>query len=91
MVSDAVISLFGSFLAWLIGLMPDVTLPDWMTTVTDYVAMIVSNALALGNWIPWPMVGLAFVFIWGSFFIALGIRVARIVASFLTAGGGSAA
>lgn len=91
MVTDLILSVLGNVVSFFIGLMPTIEAPDWLTSVIDFVAMVVTNALALGNWIPWPMVGLAFLFVWSSFLIALGIRVARIVASFLTAGGGSAA
>lgn len=91
MVTDAILRALANFLSWVIGLFPTITLPDWVTTVTGFVTGIVTQALQLGNWIPWPMVGLAFVFIWGAFLVAFGVRIARIVASFFTAGGGSAA
>lgn len=91
MVTDAILHALGSFVAWVLGLFPTITLPDWLTTVTDFIASVVTGALQLGNWIPWPLVGLAFVFVWLSFGIAFAIRVGRIVASFFTAGGGSAA
>lgn len=91
MVTDWIIQALAAFVSWVLGLFPVLDMPDWVATVVTFVSSTVTNALALGNWIPWPMVGLAFVFIWAAWLVALGIRVARITASFFTAGGGSAA
>lgn len=91
MVTDSIVKALASFLTFVLGLFPTITMPDWLTTVTTFIGTTVANALALGNWIPWQTVGLAFVFIWLSWAVAFGIRVARIAASFFTAGGGSAA
>lgn len=91
MVTDAILRVLGAFLTWIIGLMGTWELPDWLATVITFVAGIVTQAAALGNWIPWQYVGIALALIWTSFLIAFGIRVVRIVASFFTAGGGSAA
>lgn len=91
MVTDAILRALANFLSWVVGLFPTITLPEWVAIVTGFISGIVTQALQLGNWIPWPMVGLAFVFIWGAFIVALAVRIARIVASFFTAGGGSAA
>lgn len=91
MVTDAILRAIGAFLTWILSSFPTVELPDWVADVTTFVSDTVTNALALGNWIPWPIIGLAFAFTWLAFGVAFGIRIARIVASFFTAGGGSAA
>jgi len=90
-VTDAILRVLGAFATFLIGLMGTWELPDWLSTVVTFVANLVTQAAALGNWIPWQHVGIALALIWASFLIAFGVRVARIVASFFTAGGGSAA
>lgn len=91
MVTDTVLKLLGGFLTWVIGLMGTWELPAWSTTVITFVAGLVTKAAQLGNWIPWQYVGIGLALIWTSFLVAFGVRVARIVASFFTAGGGSAA
>lgn len=91
MITEWVIQVWLTVVTWLLGLLPAITLPSWVTTVTSFVSSTVTQARALGNWIPWGMVGLGFVFVAAAYAVALGIRVGRIVASFFTAGGGSAA
>lgn len=55
------------------------------------VGTVLGYAGGFGNWIPWGQVGPALVVVLGVLVAAGAIKLVRIVASFLTLGGGSAA
>lgn len=90
-----IIEWFMGAAAWVIhpifAIMPDFTVPAWFTGATVAIGSLFSNAASMGVWIP---IALA-VNVAGALFTAMMggaiIKLLRIVASFLTAGGGSAA
>lgn len=73
----------------LLSLMPTVAVPSWLQDSSS-IGWLVQQVNALSNWFP---VGLA-VTVFGAVLTCVGvgfaIKVVRIVASFVTAGGGSA-
>lgn len=77
-------------LGWLLSLFPTVAVPSWVTDESSNFATWLGYAQGMGAWLP---LGLAFTVI-GVVFICVAagftIRVVRIVASFLTLGGGAA-
>lgn len=91
MVTGAILHALANAASWLLGLIPSWTPPSWLGDLVTFMGGVVSNALQLGNWIPWPLVGAAFLIVWTATGVALAVRIGRIVASFLTAGGGGAA
>lgn len=52
---------------------------------------VVSSAASMGAWIPWSVVGAALAVVAAVLVTAGVIKLVRIVASFVTLGGGSAA
>ncbi|MDQ1628086.1 MAG: hypothetical protein QOI54_1830 [Actinomycetota bacterium] len=91
MITDTIVGWFAAFIGWLGGLVsvpgpPSflVELPGWVTTASSYVA-------GTSVWMPWSLM----VTVIGVYAVCLtsglAIKLVRIVASFLTAGGGSAA
>lgn len=77
--------------AFMLGLLPTIAVPSWLTTAGSAVSTVLGYASTMGAWIPLD-VGLTVV---GAFLSCLaasfGIKLVRIVLSFFTAGGGSAA
>lgn len=90
MVTDALLD----FVAWLVetvvGWFPDSEPPTWLAQIGNMGAVLGDGVNSMGAWLP---IGLGFQVI-QAVVVCLGvgllIKVARIVASFVTAGGGSA-
>lgn len=86
--------LFGAFLAFidqLVKLLPTDGPPSWWAGASDKIATVWGYASGLGAWLPYST---ALTVAGGCLVVAaigFTIKVIRIVASFLTAGGGSAA
>lgn len=83
------LDLLGGGLGYLVRMLPDVPVPSW---VGDAVAMIISimgPVTQMSAWIPAEV----FIPVLGGVLavsaVALAIRIARIVASFATLGGGA--
>lgn len=91
MITDFVVSWFGRFVGWLGGL---VSLPDppaFLGTLAGYVQQAAGYVASTGAWMPWGLL-LAVIAAYAACLTAgVVVKLARIVASFLTAGGGSAA
>lgn len=90
MISEALIRFFMGFLNWFLGLLPTANAPSWMVNASGYLATVWSYGAGLGAWIPWSMVGTVLASVLVCVGIGFGIKVARIVASFMTLGGGGA-
>lgn len=90
MISDFFIDLIGGIFDFMLGGIPTVGVPDWMTGISGVAGTVFGYANSMGVWFP---TGLAFtvmaalVAAWG---IAFGIHVARMVVSLFTGGGGKA-
>ncbi len=91
MITDAVLMWLSDFFVGLIGTLPDFNSPAWLTdTLPDGIQTVGQYASKMGPWIPYDAVGLVLATVAAIVGIALAIRLVRIVASFLTLGGGSA-
>lgn len=90
MITDAIIGFLTGVAEFILDLLPDVQVPTWMSA-DGPMGTVFGYAGSMGAWFP---VSLAAVVLsgllvcWG---VAFGIKIVRIVASFFTAGGGSAA
>jgi hypothetical protein len=93
-VTDAVIRALSAFFGWVIDLMPSLTIPDALGPTGAVVGWISRAGEWSGDmaiWIPLGQAVLALGFVMLAVGSAVLIKLARIVASFFTAGGGSAA
>ena len=92
MITAFFIWLLGTVVVLVFGLFPDLPSPEPLLGGTESgIGYVVSSAGALSFWVPFGAAGSALVVVAGVAVIAFGIKLARIVASFLTLGGGSAA
>jgi hypothetical protein len=70
------------------GMVPPV--PDWLMALPGYVRVVAGWVAVMGQWFPveWLVIVIGAVFLtWAA---GLAIKLVRIVASFLTLGGGGA-
>ena len=96
MILDLILSWVSHVVAWVLTLMPTFTLPRYLTgtgtnTMAGTITGAVSSLWSLNAWFPTDQVFAAAGVVLAALTAAVGVRVVRIVASFLTAGGGSAA
>jgi hypothetical protein len=93
-VTDALIGALSTFLGWVIDLMPDLTIPDALGpagTVVGWISRAGEWSGDMAIWIPLGQAVLALAFLLLAVGTGVLIKLARIVASFFTAGGGAPA
>lgn len=72
---------------WSQIVIPDV--PSWVQDLVTWIGTVMDNAAKLGNWIPWPVAAIVAGSVVVCLIAAVVIQVARIVASFVSLGGGA--
>jgi hypothetical protein len=90
MVTEWILDLLVSFWEWLISSIPWPEPPEWFEQLEDGIGFINDHITGLSAWLPFPLLGTVLTAVFTLLLLSLGLKVARIVASFLTAGGGSA-
>ena len=92
MITDAILDLVFVIAGWFIDLTPEFPIPAWMTTtLPGWISTIAGWFSNVAYWLPVGHFSVVLGFAVGLVGLALGVRLVRIVLSFLTAGGGSAA
>ena len=91
MIVDLIVTALAGIVTFVGNLMPTINAPGWVSGLSAKVAVVTENMAALGNWVPFGAAGQATALVLASILVALTIKLIRIVASFFTAGGGSAA
>lgn len=92
MIADALLDLLFTVAGFVVGLFPDFPAPAWMTTtLPGWIDTVAGWFDGLSNWLPVEHFVPVLAFAAGGVAVALVVRLVRIVLSFLTAGGGSAA
>lgn len=91
MITDAIMDFFAGLFDWLMGTLPEVQVPEWLNSTSAMAGTVFGYANSMGVWFPSALalavVG-TLVTVW---LVALGIKLARLVLSLFTGGGGSAA
>jgi hypothetical protein len=90
MIVQWFVGIIATVVHWSIGALPTTTLPDWTSTVSSLVTTINSYITGVAVWLPFSALSTVVVLIATVIGVALLVKVARIVLSFFTAGGGSA-
>lgn len=91
MVTEAVLGVLASIVAWIGSNLGVPSPPAFLTDLPGYVATAASYLASTGAWFPWSLVLTIATAHAAVLLAALAVKVFRIVASFLTLGGGSAA
>jgi hypothetical protein len=89
-IFDAVIDVLAVILSWLGGLFGNFATPTWVGSINADLSALANYAAGLGSFVPISDAVTVMEFVFAVAGIGFGIKVVRIVASFFTAGGGSA-
>lgn len=84
-----VLEFLQSPLGWLMGQLPTIELPDWAVPIPGMIATITGYMAKMDYWVPVTLIAPVLGFVVASYVIALGIRIARMVASIASGGGGA--
>ena len=90
MITQALMSMMTAIVHFLMGLLPVVSVPAWLSSSDNAFSTVFSAAGSMGVWFPAPLlitVLSALLVLWVTGF---GIKIGRMVLSIFTAGGGSA-
>lgn len=93
MITDWLIGFMGKAVTKFFAVITDAlpSPPAWLSQGTGFIQTVVSYAGMFDSWVPMSIAAPIVIFVPLALVAGLVIKVARIVASFLTLGGGSAA
>ena len=91
MIISWIITELTSFVTWVINGIPAPSVPSWMSALDGQIASVVDFINSLGAWVPSTMLVTVITAFVAVFILTIGIRLTRLIASFLTGGGGSVA
>lgn len=90
MIFEAAIDVVTGFCRFIISLFPNDPPAPFVATIAGYWSTVWGYASGLGAWLPYGIIPQVFAAVALCVVLGLSIKVIRIVASFLTVGGGSA-
>lgn len=90
MIWEGIVSAFVWIVNGVVSLIPTDAPPAWLNDGAGYLNTLMESAAGLGAWIPWSLAVTVLGAVLSCVVIGFTIKVVRIVASFLTVGGGSA-
>jgi hypothetical protein len=88
-IVSGILSLVKAVLVGLLGALPHLAVPSWLTSIGSFVGTITSGLGGTAGWVPWGLLSLAVTLALAAVGLSVAIRGIRIAASFLTLGGGS--
>lgn len=91
MITEWLLGVGGWLLHALLSALPTVTVPTWLSGSDSAFTTVFSAASSMGVWFPTTLVISVLTGLLVLWLVGFGIKIVRIVASFFTAGGGSAA
>ena len=89
MIISLIIKLFVSVVQGLLSLLPHFDPPSWVSDVGTAAGTVAGALSGSSAWLPWNALFVAVGVVMACYVAAGGIRIFRIVASFVTLGGGS--
>ena len=90
MITDWILSAGASLIHWLFSVLPTITAPTWLTSNNSAMSTVFADAGSMGVWFPSTLLIEVLTGLLVILGVGFGIKIARMVASFFTAGGGSA-
>lgn len=91
MITTAILSwlagLFSALLSWL----PAPSVPSWVSGITTAVSTVVTYMASMSAWFPVGLLRTILLAWAAAYLVAVAVRLARLVVSLFTGGGGSVA
>lgn len=91
MITDYLLQFIGTVSHALLGVLPVVAVPDWLTGLSGAVGNVLQIAGSMGVWFPGGLALTVITACLALWLTGFGIKLARMVLSLFTGGGGSAA
>ena len=91
MIFDGIIWLVSRLFTALLGSLPKFDVPSWLLKPADPVVLIFSEASSMAVWINLPLALIVGTIVFTSMWIGGATRLARIILSVFTGGGGAGA
>lgn len=91
MITEALISWVTGFIGWIVERFAVPEVPSWLTGAPAQISDLGAKLAGTGQWIPWEIAQTVLSAVALCIAAGITVKLVRIVASFLTAGGGSAA
>ena len=91
MITDQVLDILASMAIWFLDKLPTWGLPTWYDDAIEGWGSIVAGIADLAHWVPLDAVTQVAIAVGLVTAFAFGVRVLRIILSFVSGGGGSAA
>lgn len=91
MITEWLLTAFQWLLHGLLAVLPTVSVPSWLSSNDSAFTTVFSAAGSMGVWFPSTLVVTVLTGVLALWLVGFAIKLVRIVASFFTAGGGSAA
>jgi hypothetical protein len=91
MITGLILSFLVLIVTTVLGVLPAVPVPSWLAGDDSALGQVFAFIDSMGVWFPTGLLMTVLAAYFSIKLTAFGIKVARIVASFLTGGGGSAA
>lgn len=89
MITEALVKTFGDMLLFFLGEVDPVELPSWVGQIGTFTGQIFGAAGSMGVWFNWSLLGVVVGGIIAVNIASFAIQLIRIVASYLTLGGGA--
>jgi hypothetical protein len=90
-ITGAILTLLSTILVAVLSLLPSIPVPDWLSSSTSAVATVFQDAGLMSVWFPITLVATILTAVAGIYAAGFGLKLARIVISLFTGGGGGAA
>jgi hypothetical protein len=91
MIIDALLNALTNAATFVFGLFPAWSLPSWWSNAMTGWGTIITGISDLSHWVPLAAVGQVAIAVFLVSAFAFAVRVLRIILSFISGGGGSAA
>jgi hypothetical protein len=90
-ISNAILSFIGGLGHVLLGSLPSIPVPSWITGSTSAVGTVFQAAGSMSVWFPITLASTVIASVLAIWGLAFTVKAARIVLSLFTGGGGGAA